>query len=435
MKGGPDPCQHFHGDLCGIVAMTIMTGMDMIMKNRLFGIIPLLLALLIMAACGRNTDKSASEGNLSEASDLNLGEEISEALSGTQDIPSLSDALLTEGWPHDLAPAELPEYTSGTVTASAVDGDGGLTIRVTDTSKEDLYAYLDELRQTGWTVTSDDTGAEAVLGLYTADLELQGGGSFLQIDLYTHEACSWPADAIPPDILQPGEGTLVEAVEVLETGENMWYFNYTFDGIDEAAAGEYMNRLMQSGWSGDVNQLYKAFEWNGKYYEATIEIYETVETRTTFTCNFYLSTKEPASPASSTQPSGDSIAGIWILGTMSGEELNSSSGRYEGGTSGMGQVYAFYGDGTYKALVIWSEALYFTGQYSVSEGVLALTGRAVEESMDGGKTWGTPEALPDTSAPFAVGTDDTGAYLLLGEEGAALPLVEKTNAMKYRLKD
>ena len=31
-----------------------------------------------------------------------------------------------------------------------------------------------------------------------------------------------------------------------------------------------------------------------------------------------------------------------------------------------------------------------------------------------------------------LGTDDTGAYLLIGEEGAQPPLVEKTNAMKYK---
>lgn len=30
----------------------------------------------------------------------------------------------------------------------------------------------------------------------------------------------------------------------------------------------------------------KEFEWNGKKYSATIEIYETIGDTTTFTCNY-----------------------------------------------------------------------------------------------------------------------------------------------------
>lgn len=46
-----------------------------------------------------------------------------------------------------------------------------------------------------------------------------------------------------------------------------------------------------------------------------------------------------------------------------------------------------------------------------------------------------PEVLPDASVPFTAGTDKTGVYLLLGEEGATPPLIEKQNVMKYRLID
>ena len=67
--------------------------------------------------------------------------------------------------------------------------------------------------------------------------------------------------------------------------------------------------------------------------------------------------------------------------------------------------------------------------------MLTLTDRAVEESNDGGETWVAKETLPDTSAYFTAGTDDTGKYLLIGEEGAVPPLVEKTNALKYKLMD
>jgi len=84
-------------------------------------------------------------------------------------------------------------------------------------------------------------------------------------------------------------------------------------------------------------------------------------------------------------------------------------------------------------LVIWSNAIYFTGKYSVKDGVLKFTERVVEESNDNGKTWGVKETLPDTMAHFTTGSDDTGKYLLIGEKGATLPLVEKINALKYKL--
>lgn len=134
------------------------------------------------------------------------------------------------------------------------------------------------------------------------------------------------------------------------------------------------------------------------------------------------------------EDAASSVVGTWILGTLSGGQFNAVSGKYEGGASGLGQLYTFKPDGTYTALAIWSNAMYFTGKYSVKGGVLTLTERAVEESNDGGGTWGAKEALPDTSAYFTAGTDDTGKYLLIGEEGAAPPLVDKTNALKYKLK-
>jgi hypothetical protein len=139
---------------------------------------------------------------------------------------------------------------------------------------------------------------------------------------------------------------------------------------------------------------------------------------------------------SSTEPqpgSGNaSVIGKWVLGTLSGGQFNAASGKYEGGASGLGHIYIFREDGTYTALAIWSNTMYFTGRYSVKDGVLTLTGRAVEESSDGGKTWGEKETLPDTSAYFTAGTDDTGKYLLIGEEGAVPPLVDKKNALKYK---
>ena len=196
--------------------------------------------------------------------------------------PLYSD-LPAADWPENKTPAELPEYTAGTVTAAAVDGDGVLTIKVKDTSQSDLDDYLARLQSAGWIVAPDESEAE--LGLHTVRFDLQREGSLLQIDIYTQEAGNWPDGDIPPDIPEPSLGTLVGKVELLETMENVWYFNYTYDGIDEAAAEAYMNGLTEKGWSGNASQMYKAFEWKSKRYEATIEIYETVDTRTTFTCN------------------------------------------------------------------------------------------------------------------------------------------------------
>ncbi|NLZ91817.1 MAG: hypothetical protein GX918_07845 [Clostridiales bacterium] len=144
---------------------------------------------------------------------------------------------------------------------------------------------------------------------------------------------------------------------------------------------------------------------------------------------------EEAPADNAPEATSPSVAGTWILGTLSGGRFNAATGKYEGGASGLGQRYTFKSDGTYTALVIWSNAMFFTGKYSVKNGVLTLTDRAVEESSDDGMTWGAREALPDTSAHFTAGTDDTGKYLLLGEEGAVPPLADKTNALKYKLLD
>jgi len=208
---------------------------------------------------------------------------------------------------------------------------------VKDTSQSDLDDYLARLQSAGWIVAPDESEAE--LGLHTVRFDLQREGSLLQIDIYTQEAGNWPDGDIPPDIPEPSLGTLVGKVELLETMENVWYFNYTYDGIDEAAAEAYMNGLTEKGWSGNASQMYKAFEWKSKRYEATIEIYETVDTRTTFTCNFYLSAAEPASEASTTQVAGTdaSVVGSWTLGMLSGGQFNADTGKYEGGASGMGQ--------------------------------------------------------------------------------------------------
>ncbi len=139
--------------------------------------------------------------------------------------------------------------------------------------------------------------------------------------------------------------------------------------------------------------------------------------------------------ASSPAVPNGSVNGTWVLGNLSGGKFNAVSGKYEGGASGLGQIYNFKSDGTYTALVIWSNAMFFTGKYSIKGDVLTATERYVEESNDDGKTWGAKEALPNSSAYFTTGTDATGKYLLLGQEGATPPLVDRKNALKYSFKE
>lgn len=135
----------------------------------------------------------------------------------------------------------------------------------------------------------------------------------------------------------------------------------------------------------------------------------------------------------SSQPAADStVSGKWVLGTLTGGKFNSATGKYEGGASGLGQIYNFKQDGTYTALVIWSTAMNFAGKYTVKDGIITLTDRVVVESSDDGITWGAEEKLPDALAYFIAGTDESGKYLLMGEEGATPPLVEKQNALKYK---
>lgn len=241
------------------------------MKNLIL-LFMLLLILTVMTGCSQKPENVPSEESMQQTP--------------SQSAPEIPNAFTKEGWPADLAPDELPEYTQGNVVNSGEDY-GTLYIKIRETDRDKLGIYLNELKDEGWIVIGDSSEAQALKGLYTADFEWQGGGEMLEITIYAMDAGSWPADDIPPDVLKPQFGTLVGNIDVLNTMEGMWYFNYTYDDIDEEAAHEYMNMLIEKGWEGDISQLYKSFEWKGNTYGATVEIYEIIENRTTFTCNFY----------------------------------------------------------------------------------------------------------------------------------------------------
>lgn len=268
------------------------------MKKRLLCTFIVAVMTSSLIACGKkdnsgkdpNSPVKASSGTVSKdtaASSKDKPSEEEKKPSTDSSSAGLPMDLLNASWPTDLVPEELPEYPSGTVTASGADG-GVLYIKIKDTNQSEFYVYLEKLQELGWIVTSDDTEAEALLGLYTVDFDLQGDGNHLQISVYTSEAGAWPANELPSDIIPPNTGMPIEKLEILETSPGLWYFNYTYDDIDEAAAREYMELLRENGWEGDDMMVFKAFEWKGKNYEASVELYETLETRTTFTCNYWL---------------------------------------------------------------------------------------------------------------------------------------------------
>ncbi len=141
-----------------------------------------------------------------------------------------------------------------------------------------------------------------------------------------------------------------------------------------------------------------------------------------------------AAPAStsSDQPEGGAITGTWASGTASGK-YNTSSGKFED-VSGMGLIYTFREDGTFAQLIVYGDYVATTGKFSVKDGVVTLTDRVSVESSDSGQTWSAQETLPDASSHYSTGSDASGKYLLLGQEGAAPPLEASVNAMKFSFK-
>jgi len=121
---------------------------------------------------------------------------------------------------------------------------------------------------------AEQGGGEAVEAQATEDTQKAVENAMEVMDTSTKK--EWPADKLPPDVIPPENCTFIGGLDVIENipGE-AWYFNYTCDGMNEAAAKAYFDKLRESGWSGD-SQLVKDIEWNGKKYRADIEIYEIV---------------------------------------------------------------------------------------------------------------------------------------------------------------
>lgn len=206
-------------------------------------------------------------------------------LEGMDDISSLiGGGLLTkEGWPSGSVPDELPEYVGGEIVNSGGSADD-FTILVDNTDDDALDNYMGKLKDAGWSVTIDnDDQKEAVSGPYTLSFQWNSP-DFLQINLMTIEQGSWPYDELPPDLIPPETGMLVGEISIQKDDDSM-YFVYTFDGLDGDATVDYMMMLIDNGWKGDDMFVSKTFEWNGKKHKASIELYETIGTRSSFSFN------------------------------------------------------------------------------------------------------------------------------------------------------
>ena len=237
----------------------------------------MLIAALLPGCAGKPAaEQSSGAANVSQEDQQKAAEDVAKAM----------EAFENKGWPKDKLPSELPEYSEGEIINSGGDNDS-FYVKIDKTNKDALSAYLVKLKDLSWHI---EEGSESIAekGIYELRFDWQSD-DHLQMALYTSEVGAWPADKLPSDIVPPTEGTLIGGVELTETVPGqIWYTNYTFDGINEEKAKAYTDMLISKGWSGDSSMISKDMEWNGKKYHATIELYETNENSSTFTLNLEL---------------------------------------------------------------------------------------------------------------------------------------------------
>ncbi|HYE82504.1 MAG TPA: hypothetical protein VEG39_10125 [Clostridia bacterium] len=236
----------------------------------------ILIAALLSGCSGKPADEV-------KAAEAKAAEDTKKAVDNAMEA---METLTNKEWPTENLPSELPEYTEGEIVNSGGNSEDFI-VKIDKTNKDALSTYLGKLKDLGWHV---EEGKESIAekGIYELRFTWQGD-DHLQINLYTSEVRAWPADKMPPDVIPPSEGTLIGGAELYESVPGqIWYTNYTYDGINEEKANAYIDMLISKGWSGDSSMISKDMEWNGKKYHATIELYETNENSSTFTLNLEL---------------------------------------------------------------------------------------------------------------------------------------------------
>lgn len=236
----------------------------------------ILIAALISGCAG----KPAEEAKAAEA------QAAGDTQKAVENAMEVMETLTNKEWPADKIPSEIPEYTGGEIANSAGDSKEYI-VKISKTNKDALNEYLGKLKEQGW-IVSEGRESTATKGIYELRFNWQGD-DYIQMNIYTSEVGAWPADKLPTDVIPPSEGTLIGGVELIESVPGqIWYTNYTYDGINEEKANTYIDMLISKGWSGDSSMISKDMEWNGKKYHATIELYETNENSSTFTLNLEL---------------------------------------------------------------------------------------------------------------------------------------------------
>lgn len=254
------------------------------MKKFILILFSLILIAAALSGCaGKPAAGQAGTGTEAQAVEAQAAEDTQKAVENAMEV---MDTLTNKEWPADKLPSELPEYTEGEIANSAAGGEE-FYVKISKTTKEALSSYLAKLKDLGWSV---EEGRESIAGKGVHELRFTWQGEdYLQMVLYTSELGTWPADKLPPDVIPPENCTFIGGLDVIENipGE-AWYFNYTCDGMNEAAAKAYFDKLRENGWSGD-SQLVKDIEWSGKKYRADIEIYEITGSTSSFTLNLMIS--------------------------------------------------------------------------------------------------------------------------------------------------
>jgi hypothetical protein len=242
----------------------------------------ILIAALLSGCGGKPAAEESSKVIEEQAAEAQVAEDTQKAVDNAFEV---METLTNKEWPADKLPSELPEYTGGEIVNSGGEADE-FYIKIDNTNKDALTAYLGKLKEQGWNV-SEGRESTANKGVYELRFTWQGD-DHLQVIVYTSEVGAWPADKLPPDIFPPENCTFIGDVEVIENIPGQaWYSTYTCEGVDEEGAKAYFDKLRESGWSGDT-QLVKDIEWNGKKYSADIEIYEIEGNTSSFTVNFMM---------------------------------------------------------------------------------------------------------------------------------------------------
>lgn len=247
------------------------------MKKLILILFSFMLIAALLSGCA---DKPAAEA---KAAGAQAAEDTGKAVKNAMEA---METLTNKEWPADKLPSELPEYTGGEIVNSGEDA-GDFYVKIDKTNKEALSTYLGKLKDLGWHV---EEGKESIAekGIYELRFSWQGD-NHLQMALYTSEVAAWPADKLPADVIPPAEGALIGGMELQENVPGqIWYTNYTYDGINGEKANAYMDMLVKNGWEGDFSMVGKDIQWNGKMYRATIEVYETNDNSSTFTLNLEL---------------------------------------------------------------------------------------------------------------------------------------------------